>query len=61
MSQSYGWAFAQLTLDEQRRRLDLRTARPCRPCAGRGVRWRVLAWRGRRECRVCHGRGMVGG
>ena len=61
MNQLYGWAFARLILDEQRRRLELRTARPCRACAGRGVRRRLVAWRGWRECRVCHSRGLIGG
>ena len=58
---SHGWAFAQIVLEEQRRRFDYRTARVCQACRGRGWRRRVLMWRSRRTCRVCWGRGMLGG
>jgi DnaJ-class molecular chaperone len=52
---------AYLAMQEQRRRLEVRHARPCRSCAGRGTRRRVVFWRGRRVCRVCWGRGLLGG
>ena len=55
------WALAHLVRAEQERRNDLRRARVCRACWGRGERRRVLWWRGFRTCRVCHGRGMLGG
>jgi DnaJ-class molecular chaperone len=61
MSHSMGWAFARLTLDEQRRRFDFRRTRVCPACVGRGVTRRVLWWRGWRACGACHGWGMLGG
>lgn len=58
---NHQWAMAHLVSAEQRRQLDLRRARMCRPCRGRGERRKVLWWRGYKTCRVCYGRGMLGG
>lgn len=58
---SQAWLLAYVALDEQRRRDDWRTVRPCRTCTGRGRTRYPLRWRRWRTCRVCCGCGVLGG